>query len=216
MVAVKGRQWWKKSDDPWQTLACCKEIAKAMRSPDPALFISHFPIHQDGSCNGLQHYAALGRDQKGAEQVNLVPFDTPQDVYNGVASLVCSYLIMIQPEITVQHLLFQVEEQRKKDAEDGVEIAKSLDGFVSRKVSRLSAGIFSRRNRNLVQVVKQTVMTIVYGVTRYGARGQIRGQLSDLKEFDQKKVPAAAAYLAGKTFDSIKQMFSSARKIQVY
>jgi DNA-directed RNA polymerase len=30
-------------------------------------------IHQDGSCNGLQHYAALGRDIEGANQVNLAP-----------------------------------------------------------------------------------------------------------------------------------------------
>ena len=39
---------------------------------------------QDGSCNGLQHYAALGRDKGGAEAVNLAPFDKPQDVYSDV------------------------------------------------------------------------------------------------------------------------------------
>jgi DNA-directed RNA polymerase len=33
--------------------------------------VSHLHIHQDGSCNGLQHYAALGRDIEGAYQVNL-------------------------------------------------------------------------------------------------------------------------------------------------
>ena len=26
------------------------------------------PVHQDGSCNGLQHYAALLRDTHGAKQ----------------------------------------------------------------------------------------------------------------------------------------------------
>lgn len=35
-----------KSDEPWQTLACCMEIAKAVRSSDPAKYISHFPVHQ--------------------------------------------------------------------------------------------------------------------------------------------------------------------------
>lgn len=39
---------------------------------------------QDGSCNGLQHYAALGRDQVGGESVNLVPFNAPKDVYSDV------------------------------------------------------------------------------------------------------------------------------------
>jgi len=34
------------ADEPWQALACCMEIAKAVRSPDPTQFISGFPIHQ--------------------------------------------------------------------------------------------------------------------------------------------------------------------------
>ena len=60
------------------------EIADATRSPDPTQFISHQPVHQDGSCNGLQHYAALGQDTYGAKQVNLLPADRPQDVYEEV------------------------------------------------------------------------------------------------------------------------------------
>lgn len=47
---------------PWQCLATCFELAAAMRSPDPRAFVSSLPVQQDGSCNGLQHYAALGRD----------------------------------------------------------------------------------------------------------------------------------------------------------
>ncbi|KAJ1344025.1 hypothetical protein BSLG_001165 [Batrachochytrium salamandrivorans] len=49
---------------------------------------SSIPIHQDGSCNGLQHYAALGGDEAGAKAVNLIPSDVPQDVYMSVATLV--------------------------------------------------------------------------------------------------------------------------------
>ena len=62
------------------------EIVDAIRSPDPTQFISHQPVHQDGSCNGLQHYAALGQDSYGAKQVNLMPADRPQDVYEEVWS----------------------------------------------------------------------------------------------------------------------------------
>lgn len=80
--------WWSTSDCPWQTLAACMEVAKALKAPDPEKYVCHFPIHQDGSCNGLQHYAALGRDQIGAENVNLHPSDTPQDVYSCVAAMV--------------------------------------------------------------------------------------------------------------------------------
>ena len=57
------------ADEPWQTLATCMEIMAAVRSPDPTQFVSHHPVHQDGSCNGLQHYAALGHDRYGAKQV---------------------------------------------------------------------------------------------------------------------------------------------------
>lgn len=96
-------------------------------------------MHQDGSCNGLQHYAALGRDAAGAYSVNLMPESKPQDVYSAVAKM--------------------VEETRAKDAENDVKVAQILEGFVKRKV------------------IKQTVMTTVYGVTRFGARLQIARQL---------------------------------------
>lgn len=45
----QGRKWWMNTDEPWQVLACCMEIAKASRSPDPAAYISHFPVHQVGA-----------------------------------------------------------------------------------------------------------------------------------------------------------------------
>ncbi|CAN7978489.1 unnamed protein product, partial [Ixodes persulcatus] len=80
---MTGRRWWASSEEPWQTLACCREVAAAVRSPDPRRYVCHLPVHQDGSCNGLQHYAALGRDAHGARQVNLLPEDRPQDVYSG-------------------------------------------------------------------------------------------------------------------------------------
>ena len=69
---------------------------------------------KDGSCNGLQHYAAIGRDKLGASSVNLVPASKPQDVYSEIAAL--------------------VERKRAEDAAKGVEIAQVLDGFIRRKV----------------------------------------------------------------------------------
>lgn len=99
---LTGKMWWAESEEPWQTLACCIEIAAAHRSPNPEEYQCHFPVHQDGSCNGLQHYAALGRDAAGAHSVNLSPSSVPQDVYSAVVAL--------------------VEEQRLKDAENGLEV----------------------------------------------------------------------------------------------
>lgn len=52
-----------------------------------------------------------------------------------------------------------MERERYKDAEQGLKIAQVLEGHIHRKV------------------IKQTVMTTVYGVTRFGARLQIARQL---------------------------------------
>lgn len=84
----QGNMWWTKSDDIWQTLACCMEIKSAIESGDPENYVCHFPVHQDGSCNGLQHYAALGRDELGGRSVNLVKSEFPQDVYSCVVERV--------------------------------------------------------------------------------------------------------------------------------
>lgn len=173
---LTGRMWWAESEDPWQTLACCMEIADVSRCPDPAKHICHLPIHQDGSCNGLQHYAALGRDQIGAMSVNLSNMPKPQDVYAEVAA--------------------KVEKIRKFDALSGDETAIILKGFITRKV------------------VKQVVMTTVYGVTRFGARLQIERQLKNLDNFPPDFVQQASIYLTKNTFVSLRAMFTSAKEIQ--
>jgi len=85
---LDGNRWWLSAEDPWQCLAACKELANALELKNPAEYISHLPVHMDGSCNGLQHYAAMGGDELGAALVNLSPSDRPQDVYSGVAGLV--------------------------------------------------------------------------------------------------------------------------------
>ena len=82
----EGERWWLDSDEPLQTLAACFEIRNAIEFAKCSNqcvddYKCHLPIHQDGSCNGLQHYAALGRDVLGAASVNLIPADIPQDVY---------------------------------------------------------------------------------------------------------------------------------------
>lgn len=71
-------RWWQAADSPWQLLAVCYDLKAALASGDPQSYMSKLPIHQDGSCNGLQHYAALGRDESGGRAVNLLPVDKPQ------------------------------------------------------------------------------------------------------------------------------------------
>ena len=80
---------------------------------------------------------------------------------------------------------------------DLIEIAESLKGKVSRKV------------------IKQTVMTSVYGVTFIGARQQIQRQLKDRKLYDTNgELYRAANYLAKLTIKCIGDLFSDANLIK--
>ncbi|KAJ3112207.1 DNA-directed RNA polymerase [Phlyctochytrium bullatum] len=111
---LKGRRWWLKAEDPWQLLATCFELTDALRSPKPEEFLSRIPIHQDGTCNGLQHYAALGGDIEGARQVNLLPSAKPSDVYSAVADTVAKRVDAL--------------------AESGCAISQKLKGRITRKL----------------------------------------------------------------------------------
>ena len=134
------------------------ELRNALKSDDPEAYESSLPVHQDGTCNGLQHYAALGGDIRGAKQVNLDVTDRPSDVYTFVAEM--------------------VEKTIAKDAAKGEKYAQMLAGKISRKV------------------VKQTVMTTVYGVTFIGARAQIEKQLKDGKDIPEPDIWGVTTYLA--------------------
>lgn len=154
------------------------ELRSALESPDPHAYESNFPVHQDGTCNGLQHYAALGGDTQGAQQVNLGATDRPSDVYSYVAAM--------------------VQEKVKKDATMGVKFGMMLDGKITRKV------------------VKQTVMTTVYGVTFVGARDQIEKQLKERSDIPPEECWTAAAYLARKVIGCIGDLFTGAQDIQTW
>lgn len=166
---------WKSADKPWQALATMFELVELSKLEDPSKFISHQPVHQDGTCNGLQHYAALGGDVAGAKQVNLIPQDKPGDVYSFVASL--------------------VQKRVDLDVLKGVEEAIKILPHIKRKV------------------VKQTVMTNVYGVTFVGAKDQIAKQLVDVFP-DNLELSVVSNYLTKQVFASIRELFEGAHMIQ--
>ncbi|KAF5347347.1 hypothetical protein D9756_009879 [Leucocoprinus leucothites] len=175
---LNGSKWWLSAGDPWQFLAASMELNAALESGNPYTFESNLPVHQDGTCNGLQHYAALGGDMKGAQQVNLVAGDKPSDVYSHVGRM--------------------VEEVIEKDVLKGEKYALMLQGKITRKV------------------VKQTVMTTVYGVTYIGAREQIERQLKDRGDIEEEECWPAAAYLAHVVLGCIGNLFSGAKSIQTW
>ncbi|XAR65326.1 DNA-directed RNA polymerase [Bertholletia excelsa] len=179
---LEGRRWWLGAEDPFQCLATCINLAEALRSPTPEATLSHMPIHQDGSCNGLQHYAALGRDKLGAAAVNLVGGEKPADVYSGIAARVLD--------------IMQRDAQKDPAVEPNALRARLLINQVDRKL------------------VKQTVMTSVYGVTYIGAREQIKRRLKERCAIeDEGELFAASCYAARTTLTALGEMFEAARSI---
>jgi DNA-directed RNA polymerase len=112
---LDGRRFWADADEPWSFLATCKEWSGAWAAiGGPAAYVSHLPVQLDGSCNGLQHLSAMGRDPIGATATNVAPNTERQDIYAQVAEV-------------VQRLV-------SEDAVAGVEEAHQWIGRVDRKV----------------------------------------------------------------------------------
>lgn len=79
-IANRG---WTEADKPFQFLAWCFEYAEFLKNP--RVFETHIPIQLDGSCNGLQHFSALLKDEVAGKTVNLVDSSEPSDIYQKVA-----------------------------------------------------------------------------------------------------------------------------------
>ncbi|KAA8547865.1 hypothetical protein F0562_004294 [Nyssa sinensis] len=179
---LEGRRWWLNAEDPFQCLAVCINLSEALRSSSPETSISHIPVHQDGSCNGLQHYAALGRDKLGAAAVNLVAGEKPADVYSGIAARVLDIM-------------------RRDAQKDPALFPEALRARV----------LINQVDRKLV---KQTVMTSVYGVTYIGARDQIKRRLKERSAIaDDTELFGASCYAAKTTLTALGEMFEAARGI---
>lgn len=201
-----SERWWMSLEDPFQGLATCFEIFQAIESGDPKSYLCSLPVHMDGSCNGLQHYAALGRDYTGGKAVNLCAFDEPQDVYVGVMHEV----IRLVAEEAERDLGFDTSDPSQLSTEQKRQLK-------SNRAAKLVNGIIDRG------VVKRTVMTSVYGVTYVGARTQIQEKIESKLEgkgYDvddiNREVFQACGYLAVLTMDVIGQLFSGAKETMTW
>lgn len=88
---IKNNQFWSMADKPYQFLANCLEWANCNYGKDPEA-LTRIPCGLDGSCNGLQHYSAMLRDEVGAKATNLYNSEYPNDIYAEVADLCNSKL----------------------------------------------------------------------------------------------------------------------------
>lgn len=111
---LDGSRAWADADSPYCFLAFCFEWAGVMK--EGVNWVSHLPVGMDGSCNGLQHFSAMLRDEVGGSAVNLIPGEKPSDIYSRVA----------------EHVSRIVE----REAAAGDENAKLWVGKIDRKMAK--------------------------------------------------------------------------------
>ncbi len=107
---LERKDFWARADKPWCFLAAALEW-RAFRLEGSG-FLSRIPVAMDGTCNGLQHLSAMGRDLDGGRATNLVPNDRPSDIYREVAERVSARVDL--------------------DASAGIAIARGWQGRISR------------------------------------------------------------------------------------
>jgi DNA-directed RNA polymerase len=180
----QGTEFWRLADKPFQFLAACF----ALRYPEDA---AHLPISSDGTCNGLQHYAAMLRDDKLARLVNLIPGYKPESIY----TIVTENLVKSVNEDII-NAVGQVQYAGENN---------TLKSITIRELAKLSLPFAIRK------VVKQPVMTDLYGVTLTGARLQVQGILSQSPTVTKEMRFPLAMYLARKILSSIGDVCASAR-----
>lgn len=89
------RSYWvsdkKKKNPSFQRLAAVFDLCRTDG-------MTQVPVQMDGSCNGVQHWAALTRDPYLAKKVNLIKTNNPQDLYQYVADLMSENMAAAKDE----------------------------------------------------------------------------------------------------------------------
>lgn len=187
---------WRDADCPLQFLAWCFEFAAWQRSPHD--FVSHLPVGMDGSCNGLQNFSAMLRDEVGGKATNLVPSALPNDIYQMVADVTASRLRQEAPAAVP-------EDDGTEETQRAIKRNEQLNSFRQRW---LDHGI----NRTLV---KRSVMTLPYGSTRFSCADFIVNdylKAGKAPVFSKEEYSAAAQYLSHFVWDSIADVVVKARE----
>ncbi|KAH9249818.1 hypothetical protein BASA81_012413 [Batrachochytrium salamandrivorans] len=309
LTSLPLNQFWTHSKNPTQAYAACYEVACAMRNEvgGPEAYLCGLPVHMDGSCNGLQHYSAISRDEMGGRAVNLGNYAEPQDVYGLVAKDIKDtmdhyaywwnknrynpkmaaslftrelrrqkpnmptmefwddktgvvqghrpYMKRFQRSMEIEQRLKQRDmmreaiplrlRERKNDlmermilseSDPNVPLPEFTNYFTEDALNKRAQKIYHRvqdrleiddvRQGLILQflggslssiidrsLVKQTVMTAVYGVTSHGAQRQIHGRLSKLADsgqlpnLEQEHIAPIARFLTSMTMEATEAQF---------
>ena len=104
--------FWEHADKPWQFLAATFEFENMIRHG--LSYESGLPCNIDGSCNGLQNFSAVLRDEVGGRAVNLTDNDKPEDIYQVVADTVIAKLKLSNEPVAKQWLAWGIDRKATK------------------------------------------------------------------------------------------------------
>lgn len=190
--------WWQKAKKPWQFFTACQSFV------DEGI-AGRIMAGVDGSCSGLQHYAAMGLDEEAGRMVNLLPSDRPNDAYRTVLTRI----IPVVEADAVAGKTLATKYGRVKGV-DGKEVHRG-DSGKQVAVASILLPILKDPSRGR-DLVKQPVMTYTYGVTMNGIRGQVKWRLIEYG-VSQEDAGPCTIYLAEVIMNAMKQSASKASEI---
>ena len=189
--------WWREAKEPWRFLRWCMEWTEAQGPRND--YVSHLPIYRDGTCNGIQHIAALLRDELLGRAVNLVPSEARSRLTaDAAAGGVLSYEEADEQYRQITH------DQANDFYNDVVTALRTTLEATNDSVAK--AWLAFPVDRALV---KRAVMTVPYGATQNARFGQFKTAIwtrADHGFGDSDDVVQAAAYLAALVSDEIEKM----------
>lgn len=187
---VATKEDWSEADSPLQFLAWCFEYAAWRDYPET--FKSRIPVGMDGSCNGLQNFSAMLRDEVGGRATNLLPSPLPSDIYQTVGD-VAARLLRQAVDLPIPE-------------DDGTDETQKAIGFAERSNRYRMLWLDHGINRSLV---KRSVMTKPYGSTRFSCADFIVAdylKAGKAPEFAREEYSSAAQYLSHFVWRAISEV----------
>lgn len=189
----------KKGGTSFQVLAAAIEFVKATREGEG--YLSSLPIRVDGTCNGIQHLAAMTRNEKIGRAVNLIPPgpnepDRPADIYGDIGEIVLE---------DVSRIAAAGGEQGDK-AKWWLNLVAPADGGPLLKMPR--------------DLTKRPVMILPYGGTKeaywkYSREWLVENHAwtQDRDKMDQRAMGSNVRFLTERLWDAVQKPLGPATEI---
>ena len=228
---------WMNADKPFCFLSACYEWSLIRDfEGETEDFPSCLPVYIDGSNNGVQHLAAMSKDETVAPLVNLVPQELPGDVYMFVAEKTIEKVAKDVANIDDKH------KAKFKELHDSfVKLTLQKEKYSTNVRSELYSKAeqrlreFGNNNRDTLKetaplfwsaitdkktwrkTVKRPVMTLGYGGTQFGMVEMVHEDTRDLSEYLRDKHKGWSAYLGESIYKTCyKELHGPATMLKLF